>query len=140
MTAAANRDVVERFDALINTQDLDQLDLLCTPGMVNHALAPGRPAGLAGTREFLSTQGRRRWVSDRWERLGGGAAGEHVVQYGVRAGRWPGWEFRGVAIPAGDYTRDVAFMYRLEQGRIAERWAVRDDLGMMQQLGAVLPG
>jgi predicted ester cyclase len=31
-------------------------------------------------------------------------------------------------------------MYRLEQGRIAERWAVRDDLGMMQQLGAVLPG
>jgi hypothetical protein len=27
-------------------------------------------------------------------------------------------------------------MYRLEGGRIAERWAVRDDLGMMQQLGA----
>jgi predicted ester cyclase len=27
-------------------------------------------------------------------------------------------------------------MYRLHQGRIAERWAVRDDLGMMQQLGA----
>jgi hypothetical protein len=41
-----------------------------------------------------------------------------------------------VQIPEGDYTREVAFMYRLEQGRIAERWAVRDDLGMMQQLGA----
>jgi len=140
MTAAANRDTVERFDALINTQDLDQLDLLCTPGMVNHALATGRPAGLAGTREFLSTQGRRRWVSYRWDRLVVVADGDHVVQYGVRAGHWPGGEFRGVAIPAGEYTREVAFMYRLEQGRIAERWAVRDDLGMMQQLGAVLPG
>lgn len=27
-------------------------------------------------------------------------------------------------------------MYRLAGGRIAERWAVRDDLGMMLQLGA----
>jgi hypothetical protein len=30
-------------------------------------------------------------------------------------------------------------MYRLQRGRIAERWAVRDDLGMMQQLGASIP-
>jgi predicted ester cyclase len=29
-------------------------------------------------------------------------------------------------------------MFRLVDGRIAEHWAVRDDLGMMQQLG-VLP-
>ena len=28
-------------------------------------------------------------------------------------------------------------MYRLQHGRIAERWAVRDDLGMMMQLGAL---
>jgi predicted ester cyclase len=28
-------------------------------------------------------------------------------------------------------------MYRLVDGRIAERWAVRDDLGMMRQLGAI---
>jgi predicted ester cyclase len=31
----------------------------------------------------------------------------------------------------------VAFMYRFVDGRIAERWAVRDDLGMMIQLGAI---
>jgi predicted ester cyclase len=30
---------------------------------------------------------------------------------------------------------DVAFMYRFQQGRIAARWAVRDDLAMIQQLG-----
>jgi len=29
------------------------------------------------------------------------------------------------------------FIYRLVDGRIAERWAVRDDLGMMRQLGAL---
>jgi hypothetical protein len=31
-------------------------------------------------------------------------------------------------------------MYRLVDGRIAERWAVRDDLSMMLQLGALTPG
>jgi hypothetical protein len=30
-------------------------------------------------------------------------------------------------------------MYRLVDFRIAERWAVRDDLGMMLQLGALSP-
>jgi predicted ester cyclase len=29
-------------------------------------------------------------------------------------------------------------MFRFKDGKIAEHWAVRDDLGMMQQLG-VLP-
>jgi hypothetical protein len=29
-------------------------------------------------------------------------------------------------------------MYRFERGRIAERWAVRDDLGMILQLNGAL--
>ena len=32
-------------------------------------------------------------------------------------------------------TRDVAFAYRLRDAHIAERWAIRDDLAMLQQLG-----
>jgi predicted ester cyclase len=132
-----NRHVVERFDALLNSQQLDQLDQLCTADMVNHALAPGRPAGLAGTREFLASRGRQDWRMDRWRQLVVVAEGDHVVQYGIREGRWPGGAFRGFLVPAGDYQREVAFMYRLQHGRIAERWAVRDDLGMMMQLGAL---
>jgi predicted ester cyclase len=139
MAAADNRVIIERFDAMLGSQDLSQLDELCTPDMVNHALAPGRPAGLAGTREFLATHGRGRWGADHWRQVMVVAEGDYVVQYGIREGHWPGGPFRGVQIPAGDYTREVAFMYRLEGGRIAERWAVRDDLGMMQQLGADIP-
>lgn len=129
-----NKRVAERFDALVETRDLSRLEELCTPDMVNHALAPGRPAGLEGTREFLASSG---WRSDRWQHSVVVAEGDLVVQYGVRAGEWPGGTFRGVSIPSGPYTREVAFMYRLSGGRIAERWAVRDDLGMMLQLGAL---
>lgn len=44
--------------------------------------------------------------------------------------------FLGVQVPEGPYAREVVFIYRLVDGRIAERWAVRD-LGMMRQLGAL---
>lgn len=60
-----------------------------------------------------------------------------VVQFGVREHAWPGGSFRGFDVPAGTDTRDSAFAYRLVEGRIAERWAIRDDLAMLQQLGAL---
>ena len=42
----------------------------------------------------------------------------------------------GFPAEPGSYLRDFAAMYRFEDGKIAERWAIRDDLGMLQQLGA----
>jgi predicted ester cyclase len=137
MSIEENKRTVERFDALLNTQELSQLDELCTADMVNHTLLPGRPAGLEGTREFLRTMGRRQWQANRWRESTVVAEGEFVVQFGIREGHWPGGPFRGIEVPAGDYTRDFAAMFRLVGGRIAERWAVRDDLGMMLHLGAL---
>lgn len=133
-----NKLVVRRFMEMADHgHDLSQLDLLCTPDVVNHALAPGRPNGIEGTREFLSSPGRRAHAG-RWVQHVVVAEDNYVVEYGVRAGYWPGGPFRGFDVPGGPYERDVAFMYRLEDGRIAERWAVRDDLSLMLQLGALL--
>jgi len=75
-------------------------------------------------------------MSDRWQELTVTAEGDFVVQFGVREGRWPGGDLFGVDVPAGDYIRDFAVKYRIADGRIAERWAVRDDFGMMSRLGA----
>jgi predicted ester cyclase len=59
-----------------------------------------------------------------------------VVHHGIRAGHWPGGEFFGFHANEGDYEREVVFMYRIHDGRVVERWAVRDDLGFLRQLGA----
>jgi hypothetical protein len=48
-----NKAIVHRFDDLVRDGDPDDLVELCTPDMVNHALAGARPPGLDGTREFL---------------------------------------------------------------------------------------
>ena len=132
-----NKRVVERFDALLGQADLSALDELCTSDMVNHTLAPDRRKGLAGTREFLETQGRNQMTGQRWESMVVVAEGEFVVQFGRRAGHWHGGEFLGIPAAAGDYARDFAAMYRFVDGKIAERWAVRDDLSVLRQLGAI---
>jgi predicted SnoaL-like aldol condensation-catalyzing enzyme len=34
---------------------------------------------------------------------------------------------------------ELAYMFRVMDGKITEHWAVRDDLGMLQKLGAISP-
>jgi SnoaL-like polyketide cyclase len=140
MGANENKQTLERFDRHVESCEADQLDQICTPDMRNHALAPQRTAGLEGTKEFLrecqADQGKAAWL----RALHGErsvitiAEGDYVIQYGKITSTWPGRAFRGYDIPAGDYQCDVAFMYRFHNGRIAERWAVRDDLAMIRQL------
>jgi predicted ester cyclase len=104
--------------------------------MVNHALAPGATPGLEGTRDFLRQANRDAHLA-RWLESHIVAEGDMVVHFGVREHEWPGGSFRGFDVPAGRYTRDTAFAYRIAGGRIAERWAIRDDLAMLLQLGAL---
>jgi predicted ester cyclase len=136
MSVETNKAIVERFDVLLNTGDLDQLDELCSPEMVNHALAPSRPAGLEGTRQWLATEGLN-FRSFKWKELFVVAEGDLVVQFGVREHDWPGGRFRGFEVPAGHCERGTAFMYRIAADRIVERWAVNDLLAMLLQLGAI---
>lgn len=136
MGTETNKTIVERFDSLLATREFDQLDELCSPDMVNHALAPNRPAGLEGTRQWLETEGRN-FQSFAWKELLVVAEDDLVVHFGVRAQDWPGGRFRGFDVPAGHCERGTAFMYRIASDRIVERWAVNDLLAMLLQLGAI---
>jgi predicted ester cyclase len=137
MTVERNRELIRQFDEAVATGDVKALDELCTQDMVNHALAPGRPKGLEGTREFLRT-GMPQFQADGWTDSVMVAEGDYVVQFGVRAGTWRGGSFLGFDVNPGPYSRHVAFCYRIQDGKIAESWAMRDDLTMLRQLGAVI--
>lgn len=144
MSAYENKRTVERFDRLTAACEADALDEICTPEMTNHALAPHRSGGLEGTKQFLrecrQNAGKAAWMHAMMgeQEVVTIAEGDYLIQFGKRTGTWPGGHFRGIDIPAGVYEYDVALMYRLQDGRIAERWAVRDDLAMIQQLGGSL--
>jgi hypothetical protein len=76
-----NKAVVAEFDKLIGSDDLSALDRLCRPDMINHALAPDRPSGLAGTREFLETMGRHQMTQ-------GVGAGSLLSPRATTSSRW----------------------------------------------------
>jgi predicted ester cyclase len=138
MTVEQNKELIRRFDDVVARGDVDALDELCTRDMVNHSLAPSRPKGLEGTREFLRT-GMPLLNEDGWTHSVMVAEGDYVVQFGVRGGNWRGGPFLGIDANPGPYSREVAFCYRIEGNKIAERWAMRDDLTMLRQLGALTP-
>ena len=136
--AESASDVVARAEEIIDTAQVDRAGEVFHPEVVNHALAPNRPAGLAGTQEYLRSAFHARFVGERWTHRIEVTDGEYVVHLGARAGHWPGGQFLGIDAPAGDYSRDLAFIYRVANGLIVERWAYRDDLGFLRQLGVAL--
>lgn len=93
MDSQDDKEVVQRFDELTAGGDLDRLDELCTLDMVNHALAPGRPSGIEGTRQFLATA-RSTGQVGRWLHPVVVAEGDLVPQFGVRETDWAAPAFR----------------------------------------------
>ncbi len=125
-----------QFEEITDAGNLGELDTICAADMVNHALAADRSPGLAGTREYLSSPLAARFAGETWRHRTVVSDGEYVVHHGIRMGHWPGGEFFGVHAEEGDYEREVVFMYRIRDDHVVERWAVRDDLGFLRQLGA----
>lgn len=138
VTTLDPRQVVEAFDRAVETGDVEALDAVCHPDMLTHSFAPTMPQGIEGMRRFV--QGRKALGSSgSWEQVVVVTDGEYVVQYGTRSFDWPGGPFRGFDVPAGHFQRDSAFMFRVQDGHITDRWAIRDDLMMLTQLGVVSP-
>ncbi len=46
-------------------------------------------------------------------------------------------DFMGIPATGNHVTMEAIHIFRFENGRIAEHWVARDDLGMMRQLGVV---
>jgi predicted SnoaL-like aldol condensation-catalyzing enzyme len=133
-----NKAVVRRFmDEVSDGGDLSALDELCAADVINHAARPELRDGIEALKKLMAfvheSQTDRRWTEQNYI-----ADGDLVVVYGVRVGTWQASAFRGIATPpGGEISTELAHMFRLRDGLIQEHWAVRDDLGMMQQLGVL---
>jgi predicted ester cyclase len=63
---------------------------------------------------------------------------DFVACHNTWSGTYGGDVFRGVPTVKGSrFSVDHIHVYRLAEGRITEHWVVRDDLGMMLQIGAI---
>jgi steroid delta-isomerase-like uncharacterized protein len=130
-----HRALVRRFvDEVISRGELDQADQLLAPDYMYHAPAM-EVRGPEGIKQvFAMLRGAFPDWSETIEDLV--AAGDRVV-FRVTGRGTHRSEFMGIP-PTGQQVVVAGIdIVRLEGGKIAEHWAVFDQLGLLQQLGAI---
>lgn len=121
------------FEA-INSGDLSCLDDAVTADFVDHGSPFPLPPGPEGYRQILTFV--TRVLAVRYELLDEFATDDRIViralAHGVAVAPVHGAEFAG-----RPYTMATIHIYRTEGDRLAEHWGVRDELGVLQQIGAL---
>jgi len=112
---------------------LELADELVTAGCIDHSAPQEIPAGPQGIKAVVgwlhSTFGELHYeVEDAF------GAGDRVALRCMVSGAHSG-DLAGHAPTGRRFTTAQIHIYRLEDGRIAEHWGVRDDVAMMHQLG-----
>jgi predicted ester cyclase len=133
--AEANKAVVLRYvEEVWNRHDLDAIDGLVSPDYVNNA---------ATTDEYRHGGARHIWVwllsvfpDHRFDVEHIAADGETVAVLGTMVATHEG-ELMNLAPTGRRVVARQSHWFRVADGMVAEHWAVRDDLGMLQQLGAL---
>ena len=102
---------------------------------VNHEAPPGAPQGLEGmTQTMLMLQ--RAFSDRRYEIHQVIGEGDTVAIHCTFSGRHTG-EFLGLPPTNRTFAVRQVHIVRFEDGKGVEHWAVRDDLALMRQLGAL---
>jgi len=141
LTPEANNAIaVGFFDAAWNRGDFSLLDSLVAPDVRDHTTVAGKPASKQGHASFVHIIGMfRQALPDLHLSIEDEVyAGDRVVH------RWviEGTDTGGVMgmPPSGKRVRLSGITtVRMAGGRIVERWANVDELGLLQQLGVVPP-
>ena len=105
-----------------------------TMDYIDHEAPPGTPVGPDGANAVL------RWLRDAfsdlsYEVLDAFADGDRVAMRLATRGTHTG-EFMGMPPTGRTFAIESIHIYRIENGRVAEHWAKRDDVGLAQQIGA----
>jgi steroid delta-isomerase-like uncharacterized protein len=127
---------MRRYWEAFNGRDLALLDELIADDYDNHAAAAGTPPGAAGQAAVF----QRLWAAlpdARFEITHLTADGDTVICVGTMSGTHEG-ELLGVPASGRRLEWHMCHLMRYgADGRAVEHSAIRDDLGLMRQMGAV---
>jgi predicted ester cyclase len=134
---AQNKSIVRKYAELTNARDLDGAFDHFSPSFVDHAVRPGMPPGIEGTRLFFNMlftafPDLHATIQDII------AEGDKVVDRMTCEGTHEGM-FMG-ASPTGKRVKwSFIDINRIVDGKVVEHWAEVDTIGLMRQLGLVPP-
>ena len=138
MSSEAYKAVIRRlFEEVYNGQNFDALDELVAEDVVNHSATDEHKRGIEGFRHVMEW-GAALMPDGRYEILDMIAEGEMVACRVMVSGTQEGEVF-GIAPTGKSFSAEHVHWHRVAGGKLVERWAVRDDLGTLIQLGIIDP-
>ena len=110
---------------------------MVTPDCVDHEAPPDTPPGPEGANAVL------RWLRGAfadlsYEILDAFGDRDRVAVRLITRGTHTG-EFLGAPPTGRRFEIEAIHLYRIQDGKVAEHWAKRDDLGLARQLGLLAP-
>ena len=135
-TASENKALFRRtYEEFFNQRNDSIADELVAPDFINHDAPPGRNRGPE------SMRGLAAWLRAAFPDLQFTveeliAEGDTVVGHVTMSGTHEG-PFQGVPATGRSVQQAQAHFVRFRDGKAIEHRAVRDDLGLMQQLGVI---
>ena len=136
MSVEHNKHLVQyTFERLFNTGELALADELVSAEFLNHEAPPDAPRGPAGLRQIV-TMLRTAFPDIRYETAEMIAEGDKVVARTILRGTHTG-PFMGMPPTGRPVVQEQIHILRFVDGKAVEHRAVRDDLGMMRQLGVI---
>jgi steroid delta-isomerase-like uncharacterized protein len=133
--AAANKELVRRFYKEVYVHwDMGLVDEVVSPRFTSHDWPEGGPTGPEAFRDYYSYL--RSVVPDaRYEVDDLIAEGDRVVVRWRLLGTHQG-DFQGIAPTGRAITLKGVAIYRVEDGKLMERWVVSDLHDVLEQIGA----
>ena len=123
------------FEEVWNQGNLDAMDEIYAPDVVDHSRAPGFPEGVEGSKAFISMYMNAFPDTKMTVDL-------QIAEGDIVATRWTAHgthkgELMGIPATGKQVTVTGIGIDRIAGGRIVESWGEFDQMGMMQQLGVV---
>ncbi len=129
------RQVAYTFAQLFNRGELALADELVSSDFLNHDAPPDAPRGPSGLRHTVTLL-RTAFPDIHYETEEIIAEGDKVVARTTMSGTHRG-PFFGIAPTGRRVVQEQIHILRFKDGKAVEHRAVRDDLGLMRQLGVI---
>jgi steroid delta-isomerase-like uncharacterized protein len=138
MAEAENIAVVRQvYEEVFDKKGLDLADTIFAPTFKNHAAPPGMQVGPEGVKALVSMLFDV-FPDDRHDIEDIFASGDRVAVRVLHHGTHEGTYF-GLPASGRHVSQEEMHIFRLEDGRLAEHWGVRDDLGFRRQMASPEP-
>jgi predicted ester cyclase len=149
MSTEANKEIVRRFyEEVFNQRNVKAIDELVHPEFLNHDPTPVASRDPESMKQFIHTLTQA--FPDHHHAIfqGKGFANEDLIAEGDKVvmrctltathqGLFPG--FLEMPPTGKSICQRQIHILRVQDGKVAEHWVIRDDLTMMQQLSLIPP-